>query len=96
MKVALAQYLHTEDGPSIVRQAAVAGADVVVFPEMYSNGYATFDADDEAAEARWRQQAWRSTVRTWMDSAMLLERVAFMSSLRSWSGALPIRSTAPC
>jgi predicted amidohydrolase len=40
-----------------VRAAAAAGADVVVFPEMYSNGYATFNADDEMAEARWRQEA---------------------------------------
>jgi predicted amidohydrolase len=52
LKVALAQYAQTEDGPSIVRAAAAAGADVVVFPEMYSNGYAAFNADDEASHDR--------------------------------------------
>ena len=57
LRVALAQYPHTEHGPSIVRQAAAAGADVVVFPEMYSNGYATFDAGDKAAQMRFRQGA---------------------------------------
>jgi predicted amidohydrolase len=37
----------------IVAAAKAAAAEIVVFPEMYSNGYACFDPNDPAAEARW-------------------------------------------
>jgi deaminated glutathione amidase len=52
-KVALAQYLSSGEIGGIVGEASAAGAGIVVFPEMYSNGYARFDPDDTAARARW-------------------------------------------
>ena len=53
LKVAMVQCPPGEDVAGLVRMAAEADADIVVFPEMYSNGYAAFDADDPGAEARW-------------------------------------------
>jgi deaminated glutathione amidase len=53
LRVALAQYPSGRDGAGIVAQARAAAAEIVVFPEMYSNGYARFDPDDPAARAHW-------------------------------------------
>ena len=57
LKIALAQYLSGRDCAEIVAEAAAAGAEIVVFPEMYSNGYARFDPNDKAARACWCAQA---------------------------------------
>ena len=53
LRVALAQYPSGREPAEIVAEAKAAAADIVVFPEMYSNGYARFDPDDLAARARW-------------------------------------------
>jgi predicted amidohydrolase len=53
LKVALAQYASGRDPAEIVAEARTAAAEIVVFPEMYSNGYARFDPDDAVAGARW-------------------------------------------
>jgi deaminated glutathione amidase len=53
VKVGLAQYPSGHDVAEIVREARNAGAQIVVFPEMYSNGYAPFDANDAAGQTRW-------------------------------------------
>jgi deaminated glutathione amidase len=53
LSVALAQYPSGRDCAGIVAEAKAAGAEIVVFPEMYSNGYARFDPDDTTARARW-------------------------------------------
>ena len=53
LKVALAQYASGRDPAEIVAEARAAAAEIVVFPEMYSNGYARFDPDDAVAGARW-------------------------------------------
>ena len=53
LKVALAQYLIERDPAIVVSQARNAGAEVVVFPEMYSDGYARFDPLDSAAIEGW-------------------------------------------
>lgn len=57
LKVALAQYLNDCEPVTIVREAKRAAAQVVLFPEMYSNGYARFDPTDSAAFQRWRKGA---------------------------------------
>jgi len=57
LTVALAQYLNDRDPASIVEEAKRAAAEVVVFPEMYSNGYARFDPGDSEAIERWRKGA---------------------------------------
>jgi deaminated glutathione amidase len=57
LTVALAQYPSGRDCMEIVAAAKAAAAEIVVFPEMYSNGYACFDPNDPAAEARWCAEA---------------------------------------
>lgn len=53
LQIALAQYSSSHDCTQIVAEAKAAAAELVVFPEMYSNGYARFDPNDPAARARW-------------------------------------------
>jgi len=53
LRIALAQYPSGCAPAAIIRDAKAASADVVLFPEMYSNGYAPFDRNDPAAKARW-------------------------------------------
>jgi deaminated glutathione amidase len=57
LRIALAQYLGDGDPAVIIEQAKRASADIVVFPEMFSNGYLRFDATDSAAVERWRKGA---------------------------------------
>jgi predicted amidohydrolase len=57
LMVALAQYLNDRSPVTIVEEAKNAAAHVVVFPEMYSNGYARFDPRDSAAIELWRKGA---------------------------------------
>jgi predicted amidohydrolase len=57
LKIALAQYPSGSDIGRIVSEAQAAEAEIVVFPEMYSNGYAPFDPNDPAARTRWCAQA---------------------------------------
>lgn len=60
LKVALAQYLNGCDPASIIEEARNGGAEIVVFPEMYSNGYARFDSKDTVASELWRRGAHRA------------------------------------
>lgn len=57
LRVALAQYLPGEEPAEVVGAAQCTGAEIVVLPEMYSNGYAPFERDDSAAKARWCEAA---------------------------------------
>ena len=57
LRVALAQCSADADHAALVAEAADAGADIVVFPEMLSNGYPTYAADDVAAQAAWKASA---------------------------------------
>ncbi|HTC63398.1 MAG TPA: carbon-nitrogen hydrolase family protein [Candidatus Saccharimonadales bacterium] len=57
LTVALAQYPCDRDPAVTIQEAKSTGAEVVVFPEMYSNGYARFDPTDSAAVERWRNGA---------------------------------------
>jgi deaminated glutathione amidase len=57
VNVALAQYPSNRDPAMTVAEAKEAAASIVVFPEMYSNGYARFDAKDAASVERWRNGA---------------------------------------
>jgi deaminated glutathione amidase len=53
LSIALAQYPCGGDCADIVAQAKAAAAEIVVFPEMYSNGHARFDPTDPVDQARW-------------------------------------------
>lgn len=59
-KVALAQYLRDCDPSVVARDARNEMADVVVFPEMYSNGHAWFDPSDSQALELWQKGAQKS------------------------------------
>lgn len=59
LNVALAQVgPGTEPGP-VISRAKAEGAEIVVFPEMFSNGYASFDPANAEAEREWRRAALR-------------------------------------
>ena len=47
----------SEKGEAFCRRAADAGADLALFPELWSTGMTYFDPSDEASRARWRAQA---------------------------------------
>jgi predicted amidohydrolase len=55
--IALAQYPFGRDPSVIVEEAKDAGAEIVVFPEMYSNGCAGLEANDPLAMERWQNGA---------------------------------------
>jgi predicted amidohydrolase len=57
VRVALAQW--PPDGNPVLAIAASrrAGADIVVFPELFSNGLASFDATDPIAREQWCKNA---------------------------------------
>jgi predicted amidohydrolase len=57
LTVALAQYGIDRDPALIVEEAKDEGAEVVVFPEMFSNGHAAADPNDPADFTRWREGA---------------------------------------
>jgi predicted amidohydrolase len=56
LTIALAQYPSGRDCTQIVVEAKAA-AEIVVLPEMYSNGYARFHPKDPGARARWCAEA---------------------------------------
>jgi predicted amidohydrolase len=57
LKIALAQYPDGRDCSTIIEQSEKGGAEIVVFPEMYSNGHAHFDSDDPRSIERWHATA---------------------------------------
>ncbi len=57
ISVALLQHPADADADALVAEAAARGADVAVFPEMWSNGYVGFARGDAAGEAAWRAGA---------------------------------------
>ncbi len=48
---------NLEKGEMFCRRAAELGADIALFPEMWSNGYSFFDAKEIGARERWAAQA---------------------------------------
>jgi len=57
LRVALAQFARGEDPGRIIAHAKTANADIVVFPEMYSNGHAHFDPADAESVREWHEGA---------------------------------------
>lgn len=57
LRVALAQYPSGRDCAEIIGEAKALAAEIVVFPEMYSNGYARFDPDEAGSRERWEAEA---------------------------------------
>ena len=65
LKIALLQMIsHGVDqaanlakGEDFCRRAAAMGADIALFPEMWSNGYTFYDPKETGAHERWKAQA---------------------------------------
>lgn len=57
LRVALAQYLPGTEPERIVAEAAESGAEIVVLPEMWSNGYRRFDPASASGLAAWKATA---------------------------------------
>lgn len=53
LRIALAQVNADSDIDAVVGRATGEGADIIVFPEMMSNGYVRFDPANQAARADW-------------------------------------------
>lgn len=49
----MAQVMNDADVDAIAASAAAEGADIIVFPEMFSNGYSRFDPEDPVARQAW-------------------------------------------
>lgn len=64
--VGLAQYLPGRSPSIVVEEATDAHAEVVVFPEVYSNGYASFDPNDSAAFASAGEREQAEPIDYWM------------------------------
>jgi predicted amidohydrolase len=57
LHVALAQVMTGADPEAISASAAADGAEILVFPEMLSNGYSRFDPDSDASRDAWLEAA---------------------------------------
>ena len=64
--VALAQVEAGRDVLDLAAEAAGRGADLLLLPEMYSNGYTAFDPDVPGARARRSRCARTATRRRWL------------------------------
>ncbi|MCG5473487.1 carbon-nitrogen hydrolase family protein [Sinorhizobium fredii] len=53
LRIAMAQVMNDADVDAIAASAAEKGADIIVFPEMFSNGYSRFDPEDKASRQGW-------------------------------------------
>ena len=77
-------------GEAACREAAARGADVALFPECWSTGYAGFDASDAAAHAAWQalaQPADGAFVGRFRALAAELEMAIAITWLERWPGA---------
>ncbi len=73
LQLALAQVPADADTAGVVADAAAAGADIVVFPEMFSNGYRRFDPDDPFDRGSWLKTGRR-------DAAPFLARMSGLAA----------------
>ncbi|MDH6268019.1 putative amidohydrolase [Rhizobium sp. SG_E_25_P2] len=57
LRVALAQVMNGVDPDGVSAAAAANDAEIIVFPEMFSNGYSRFDPDSETSRNAWLDAA---------------------------------------
>ena len=77
-------------GVSFCRRAATLGADVALFPEMWSVGYASFDAANTRDHAAWRALAVASDGAFVAEYAALARQTSMaigVTYLERWNGA---------
>jgi predicted amidohydrolase len=102
LKIALLQLtpeattaLALKRGLAACEEAAQQGADIALFPEMWSNGYAGFDLHDRRAAEAWVAGAVRPEsefVRTFQDAARRLHMAIGITFLEAVSGQRPRNS----
>jgi len=77
-------------GETCCRQAAALGADVVLFPEMWSNGYRFPARDNPAAVEQWQSQAIgrdHPVIRHFQTLARELNLAIAITYLEAWDGS---------
>jgi predicted amidohydrolase len=102
LKIALLQLtpeattaLAMKQGLTACEEAARAGADIALFPEMWSNGYANFDLHDRGAGEAWVAGAVdpeSEYVRTFRDAARRLQMAIGITLLEAVNGKRPRNS----
>ena len=78
-----------EKGEAFCRSAAAAGADLALFPELWSTGMTYFDPADAGSRARWLAQAIRrddSYVARFRQLARELRMAVALTYLEEWEG----------
>lgn len=76
-------------GDTFCRRAAATGADLALFPEMWSNGYARADRNDQAAYDTWLREAISIDdpfITHFRDLARELEMAIAITYLERWDG----------
>lgn len=79
----------TAKGEAACRQAAALGADIALFPEMWSAGYTFFTSDDPASRAAWEAQSIGRDdhfVTHFRSLAMELDMAIALTYLERWEG----------
>jgi predicted amidohydrolase len=77
-------------GEVFCRRAKVLGADIALFPEMWSIGMTFFDAEQEGARQRWRAQAISRDdpfIAHFRNLARELKMAIALTYLEKWEGA---------
>ena len=80
---------NLEKGLAACQAAHAQGADVALFPEMWSTGYAGFDPQDEAQRRAWEAQALSLDslfVRAYQEQARQLGMAIGLTLLERWPG----------
>lgn len=80
---------NLEKGLAACRAAQAQGADVALFPEMWSTGYAGFDLQDEGQRRAWEAQALSLDspfVRAFQEEARQLGMAVALTLLERWPG----------
>jgi len=76
-------------GEALCRRAQQMGADIALFPEMWSTGYAGFDLQDEGQRRAWEAQALSLDspfVRAFQEEARRLGMAIALTLLERWPG----------
>jgi predicted amidohydrolase len=77
-------------GEAFCRRAAMMGADIALFPEMWNIGYTSFDEEEPGAQERWQAQAVARDsdfVMHFKALAEELEMAIAITYLEQWQGA---------
>ncbi len=83
-------------GESFCRRARALGADIALFPEMWSTGMTFFDPEQEGARERWQEQAIRrddAFITHFRNLARELKMAIALTYLERWKDAAAPRNS---